>query len=120
MPKMNPEIKAKWIAALRSGDYEQAKGSLRDFNNPNAFCCLGVLCDVVKNGIDGRWEMTDFEYRFVPFDGGYRTGNLPSTVQSLTGVTQTGAIDSMQTSLTVLNDHGRSFNDIADIIERDF
>jgi hypothetical protein len=24
MSKMNPEIKAKWVAALRSGEYKQA------------------------------------------------------------------------------------------------
>lgn len=40
---MNPEIKAKWVAALRSGDYEQGSGRLRD---DRGMCCLGVLCDL--------------------------------------------------------------------------
>ena len=40
---MNPEIKAKWVAALRSGEYKQAKGQLRI---GNSFCCLGVLCNL--------------------------------------------------------------------------
>ena len=31
------------IAALRSGDYEQTNGALR---SRDAFCCLGVLCDL--------------------------------------------------------------------------
>jgi hypothetical protein len=43
MSKMNPEVKARWVAALRSGEYKQAKNSLR---KQDAFCCLGVLCDL--------------------------------------------------------------------------
>lgn len=40
---MNIEFVKKWIAALRSGRYEQGTGALRTGNN---FCCLGVACDV--------------------------------------------------------------------------
>lgn len=38
---MTPELKALWIAALRSGDYKQGTGALR--NPDNTWCCLGVL-----------------------------------------------------------------------------
>lgn len=49
------ELKRKWIEALRSGKYQQGRGSLR---NPetNCFCCLGVLCDIV----DPEGWMEDF------------------------------------------------------------
>ncbi len=48
--KMNPAVKALWVAALRSGDYKQCTGLLTDGNC--GFCCLGVLCDVaVKEGV---------------------------------------------------------------------
>jgi hypothetical protein len=40
---MNPEIKARWVAALRSGEYQQTQGVLQ---NSEGFCCLGVLCDL--------------------------------------------------------------------------
>lgn len=41
---MNPEVKAKWVAALRSGKYDQGRGQLR---SPDGyFCCLGVLCEL--------------------------------------------------------------------------
>jgi hypothetical protein len=40
---MTPELKAKWLAALRSGKYQQGEGAL---NKDGKFCCLGVLCDV--------------------------------------------------------------------------
>jgi hypothetical protein len=37
---MNQVIKEKWVAALRSGEYKQTKGYLR---NKKGYCCLGVL-----------------------------------------------------------------------------
>lgn len=42
--RMNPEIKARWVAALRSGEYKQGRGDLR--RESGEFCCLGVLCDL--------------------------------------------------------------------------
>jgi hypothetical protein len=47
---MNPEIKAKWLAALRSGDYKQGYNQLTTVNgNDVSYCCLGVLCDIAKS-----------------------------------------------------------------------
>ena len=47
---MDPELKAKWVAALRSGEYPQAQQVLvavdADTNEPTGYCCLGVLCKV--------------------------------------------------------------------------
>lgn len=46
---MDPKVKSLWTAALRSGEYQQAKGYLR---TDDGYCCLGVLCDIaVKNGV---------------------------------------------------------------------
>ena len=39
---MTPELKAAWLADLRSGKHPQAKGGLR---TEDGFCCLGRLCD---------------------------------------------------------------------------
>lgn len=43
---MDPELKAQWIAALRSGNYAQAKNALVDIDPIGnvSYCCLGVLC----------------------------------------------------------------------------
>lgn len=41
---MNPEAKAKWVAALRSGNYVQGKGMLK--TSDNTYCCMGVLAEV--------------------------------------------------------------------------
>lgn len=40
--KLDPVVKAKWVAALRSGKYEQGKGYLKD---GNSYCCLGVAVE---------------------------------------------------------------------------
>lgn len=42
---MDAQLKAKWVATLRSGNYVQSNGWLRD--RDNHCCCLGVLCDIV-------------------------------------------------------------------------
>ena len=44
--RMKAEDKAKWLEALRSGEYEQTDNTLC---NGTAYCCLGVL-EVVLDG----------------------------------------------------------------------
>lgn len=41
---MDKELKDKWIAALRSGEYKQIQRRLK---SSEGFCCLGVLCEIV-------------------------------------------------------------------------
>lgn len=41
--KLDPEFKAKWTAALRSGEYKQGRHALMDKDkNECTFCCIGV------------------------------------------------------------------------------
>lgn len=48
---MRADIKARWIAALESGDYKQGRNFLHNLTD-NSYCCLGVLCDLaVQDGI---------------------------------------------------------------------
>lgn len=57
MAKMNPEIKARWVAALRSGEYKQTFGVLK---NSQGHCCLGVLCDLYAKERGMRtWSVRD-------------------------------------------------------------
>lgn len=106
---MNPDLKQKWIDALRSGKYEQGQGSLRSSNN--RFCCLGVLCDIYD---DSKWKDIDGEGDCVFYfaDGDKRGSFLPEVIGRSTGV---GA--DHQTTLANMNDHGESFTEIADYIE---
>ena len=52
---MNEKAKA-WLAALRSGNYEQTMNLLHD---SRGFCCLGVACDVI--GGPDAWTPNDAE-----------------------------------------------------------
>ncbi len=47
--KMVPANKAKWIKALRSGEYRQGRACLYsvDDDGQGSFCCLGVFADVI-------------------------------------------------------------------------
>lgn len=47
---LDADVKAKWIAALRSGKYRQARKTLRDASG--AMCCLGVLCAIQGMSFD--------------------------------------------------------------------
>lgn len=54
---MNAELKQRWIAALRSGDFEQGYNCL---SKGNKFCCLGVLADI--EGVPHKDSDEDGEY----------------------------------------------------------
>lgn len=51
---LHPEIKTKWLEALRSGEYKQGRSLLhyKTDEGEDCFCCLGVLCDIAaKEGV---------------------------------------------------------------------
>lgn len=52
--KMDPEVKKKWLEALRSGKYKQGKGKLK---RSDTYCCLGVLCDLYIQELDAKEEI---------------------------------------------------------------
>ena len=112
---MNPVIKAKWVAALRSGKYKQAQGSLRQGNK---FCCLGVLCDLHSEETGNEWGRDAFEFEYMGF-----TGTLPEEVQKWAGLRGEKPEVVPDVDLADLNDgdymHNGpvSFKKIADIIE---
>jgi len=56
---MNPEVKKKWLEALRSGEYKQGIGALRNTNASKGIvthCCLGVLCDIHSKETKTEWS----------------------------------------------------------------
>jgi hypothetical protein len=104
---MDPEIKAKWITALRSGQYQQVTSYLR---TTQGFCCLGVLCDILEPQL---WRKPIL-YDNVNYTHRNGAGGLPD------GETLTIANISLQDSeeLSYRNDHGHSFQEIAPYIEK--
>jgi len=123
---MHKGIKKKWLKALRSGDYKQTQGRLK---NHERYCCLGVLCDVVKNykHVQGKWHGDIFKC-----GSGNMDMALPYSVRELVdtdsiGIGTEGTLPtkvkhdgSLRTCLSALNDHGMSFKKIADVIEEQF
>jgi hypothetical protein len=113
---MNPEWKEKWITALRSGEYQQGKGSLR--NSYNQFCCLGVFCDIYikKNPDRAKWE--DNTNTFIIDDLRYGVYLAP-IFKEIAGFSENEFYD-CNVALMVMNDNGMTFKEIADIIEKEF
>lgn len=119
---MNREIRNLWIAALRSGDYQQGTGNLQHIYSADEgykYCCLGVLCDIAKlHGVD------------VPTnEEGWYTSNDPDflldkNVRVWAGLNDDDGnynpIYGGSGALYRDNDNRTSFNQIADIIEREF
>lgn len=46
LKKLPIAFKEKWVAALRSGKYNQGKHELYSGEDENSYCCLGVACRV--------------------------------------------------------------------------
>jgi hypothetical protein len=122
--RMNPEIKAQWVAALRSGDYQQGDEYLR---RGDEFCCLGVLCDLaIKDGVPVSLDSGKAydETVYVMYEDA--VGELPDVVARWAGLIEpTGEAISDPTvddhgnprRISALNDGGRTFPRIADLIE---
>lgn len=115
---MKKTIMKKWVAALRSGDYTQAQGSLLSKNlEGDSHCCLGVLCDLAEKAGKGSWD----GYFFM--DKQFQSTNswLPPGIMKWTGVkTEHGAFSASVKSLVGLNDAHTSFTELADIIEANY
>lgn len=122
---MNKEIKDRWTAALRSGQYEQGSGWLRQDRQP-LYCCMGVLCELAAAAGIAEWD-----------GAAYRAGGdkcvriLPAAVRDWAGldsvnpeITRPGIfrktrpeIFREKTRLAAINDRGVPFTRIADLIE---
>lgn len=118
---------ATWVAALRSGKYKQGMASL---HRDDKYCCLGVACDVYrKETKKGKW-LSSPEHQGHVFRadnaGDERYGYLPRAVAAWFGMPKpiTDDMDendlSFEYRLTSLNDSGKSFAEIADVIEQHF
>lgn len=125
---MKPEIKAKWLAALRSGEYLQGRDCLRSTRPDDvddAFCCLGVLCDLAAREGVVEWDGTDAHYTDPQYGRGHWENNvLPLPVMVWAGLAEDNPRVACNvggyTSANVasLNDeHGCTFSEIADWIE---
>ncbi len=113
---MNPDVKAAWLAALRSGNYTQGKECLKRVrsNGDTEYCCLGVLCDILGRIDESRFEETDLGGKVYFFDLGTLDG--PHRMGDLVGFDLIPSMP-LQKFLASTNDDGVSFQTIADMIE---
>ncbi len=109
--KLEPEFKAKWIAALRSGEYKQGMNWLL---KEDKYCCLGVagaICNISTNTLESHSTLSgSIDFAVIP-----RTikGNaVPGSAVSFLTSRNDGNTSS-------INPNGEKwdFNQIADWIE---
>ena len=123
---MNPEVKQKWIGALRSGKYEQGSEKLRSVSG---YCCLGVLCDLYAQEHNTEWEFRgNEETNLQPQDYWYfdkESEFLPESVMNwaklfrnpMLRIEDDDEMFEVNEEVSTLNDEGYSFSTIADLIE---
>jgi hypothetical protein len=105
---MNKTLKKVWVKALRSGEYKQIEERL---HSDEGYCCLGVLCDLVKDRVHGKFKMDDSYSNAYEFLG--EKHKLPNEVKEIARITKKG-----MDKLISLNDSGNDFKTIANYIER--
>lgn len=119
------ELRREWLRALRSGEYRQVTGALETHAGN---CCLGVACrvfdkrfpDVLKIEKDEK-EMSDgMTVSTTIFNN--EEGVLPPLVRQALGLGDSEGVfypedAEVQQTLAELNDNGKSFTAIADVIE---
>lgn len=143
---MNKRVKKKWINALRSGKYKKTTGYLhtrlikiKNKGKSNEkkeeipmFCSLGVLCDLYikeQNKKAGSknivWDEIDTEDNSLIFGINEKGDSLPKEVIEWAELEdETGSFTYLKsgdtTDIVELNDgaHGKSFKQIASIIEK--
>lgn len=131
-------LTANWLGALRSGEYEQGGGAMcsLDAAGQPQYCCLGVADKVcfgasfapVENGSDLHRDDMGF-YATLPSERAYILGlNVPVTQEEVDTANSMcphlcltcsygGHSLARMRLLTILNDSGMPFEEIADFIE---
>ena len=131
---MKQNIMKKWVKALRSGKFKQGAGTLKQFNSKGQaqHCCLGVLCELYNTTMKKNKKKilpekvydndSDFSHGYCRFGG--KKEDLPKEVKDWAGMNDNlGRFylsDDHYEYLADLNDCGRKFKTIADIIEKEW
>lgn len=114
---MDPELKAEWVARLRSGDYEQGSNWLNQVTQDgNKLCCIGVLAEiaVARNMCQRAEPSASIVSYFI-------SGVAPGLRRTCLGIhlrESLGLSAYHENTLIGMNDNGcLSFAEIADYIE---
>lgn len=105
---MKKSVMKKWVAALRSGKYEQGRGGML---KANKYCCLGVLCDLTGGTTKAQMNSGVYPDPYLPVQKYAGMRDPFGTIKFKKG----------SLSLVILNDNRkRSFKHIAAYIERNW
>lgn len=115
---MKREVMEQWVSALRSGEYEQGFNVLRESTDlRESFCCLGVLCDLHRQSAGGgAWTCDGYQ------SGKNWNAEVPTgEVVSWAGLREPNPAIAGRKMISDLNDgEGKSFSEIADLIEQNW
>lgn len=121
MQKLNPGVKAKWVTALRSGDYRQGTLRLRwRGTGRDTYCCWGVLTDLYRKETgNGEWQGDSVSgYLFVDGDQEDSCGPTENVCKwagvSIKDQSNFGVIGHL---MGMNDEHKNTFPEIADWIE---
>jgi hypothetical protein len=111
---MNPVVKEKWLAALRSGEIKKANGSLE--NPDGCMCAMGVLHHLYEkeNGENPRDNASNF-FKWAGFkdEVSLTWGPVAAPFEYL------GPWGELNGTVGAVNDAtGDTFDVVADVIER--
>jgi len=112
---MKAEWKDKWVAALRSGEYKQTREQLYD---GKGYCCLGVLCKITGKKFFRDDYNHYYHYYVKDTQNGIREDIvLPTDVMNEVDMRTKNGAYRPGLLLVNLNDSGKTFSEIADVIE---
>ena len=138
---MKKTVAEKWVKALRSKKYKQAKSALKIKNKSGVVrhCCLGVLCELYQQDMRKQKRKplpvsAENAHAYDPdlpktsqiYDFDAHVSRLPERVQKWAGMrTDNGDLHGASYDvsgipcwdLVSVNDHGANFQTIATVIE---
>lgn len=108
--KLKPDIKKKWLKALKSGEYEKGRGCLVEkVGGKTMWCCLGVYADLFISEEWAEYPLRHpdlIEYYFVDRGDSY-SATLPPTEVPV----------GVQSQLMSINDSQSTFDGVIEYIE---
>lgn len=108
--KLPPKFKAKWLKALRSGEFEQGT---RRLHKDGKYCCIGVACKVAGYSDDriGDYGTVDDDSNLAKVPNVLNSNRSPNVANNPLLRTVTGTLINLNDS------QDKTFNEIADWVE---
>lgn len=122
---MKPEIKERFLNALRSGKYNQCKGVCK--NGDGCYCFTGVLLDLyVKDNPNSRWGMIGGYESVIELDDNFSNTAFNQKIADWAGLVKITDDENVLCYPTnkghkvywCENDQGKTLEELADMVEQ--